>query len=339
MSKSKLRISKTHQPEQEEEEEREISPIERRRRLIINVGVAIVILAFSVTSGITYTNLNQEVPVDNPTQQEAPMDQVQMEIERWQGELANDPQNVAALANLGFYYRQKALPLLVDEKKKEESQQLLARSEENLRKAMELDPNYGFAVQELASTLRMQEKDDEARQLLEKAIEQAQQPVQPAQGEDPETLKAARQRQEVEARMALADLAFSQGNTEEVLAQLGKVLELEPGNIDAYMGRASLYQRDEKKDLAKADLEKALDIAQKMNDRRAVLIMQLLYQMDNPVSATPVPGGTPGAEAPMPIPMTSPGAEAPLPTASPGAEAPIPTATPAAEATPASPGR
>ncbi|RMD86663.1 MAG: hypothetical protein D6808_02825 [Candidatus Dadabacteria bacterium] len=278
----KLRVSKTDVPKKKDEEDKKISPIERRRTLFIKLGVGFLVAIFCLSSGIMCTNLNAYLPKEEQNIVQKPVDQLQSEIDHWRGEVEKNPEDTAALANLGHFYRQKAVTFLLNKDKEEAVKDWLSRSEKVLRKALEIDPHYGFAIQELASTLRLEGKLEETRKLLNEAIEYAHRPVEPKEGEDKETLLAARKRIEIDSRLMLADLENSSGNTRGAIEQLNEVLRLEPGNIDAYVQRAGLYRAQDNKDRAREDLKKALSIAQKMGDQRAALLADYIYQLDHP---------------------------------------------------------
>lgn len=339
MSSSRYKPPKEKRPKEEvQENPKAKTPSEKRREWFINFGVSILVLAFLMTSGIVYVNLNQDQPGipepgDTPmSAMDAQLAQIDSEIERWNQELATNPDDVTALANLGYYYMQKAQavsqpplqdPTATPAPEDGRRDEFLAKAREYLEKALSVDPNYAFAHQQLAETYIAAEQFDEARRQAEAALEAAERPVGP--DEDPATAETTRLNEKVQARMLLGRLAAREENWQVALDQLGQAIELKPGETNAYISRALVYRQLEQDARAKQDLEKALDIAQKMSDQQAMILASaLLQQMEPAPQGTPTPEATPAA-------TPTPAATTPTPAATP---TPVTTATPAPAVTP-----
>ena len=264
-------------PVEGEQEERKLSPQEQRRQMMIHAGVWFLVLVFAMTSGIMCFNIGGGSQQQAARQaQQAPQDPVQAEIDRWTREVETSPNDAVALANLGHYWVVKSgtlrsakapqapppspvagSPAPAKEMTREEA---MARAEEYLQRALEKDPKYVFAIQEMAQLRISQEKLPEARQLLESILTLVQEPI--PQGEDPATIQANRATQAGRARLVLASLESEAQNYGKALEYLDQVQKDEPGNPQVYGLRAAVLEKQGRVDEALV----ALDSLAKMGE-------------------------------------------------------------------------
>lgn len=361
-----------------EEQERQISPQERRRQIMIQVGVWFLVLVFAMTSGVMCFNIGSNEQASQQVQQQA-QDPIQAEIDRWTSQVGANPNDPVALANLGHYWARKAATLPTREEAAAASptpaaaspspgapspaatpqmsqEEAVARAEEYLQRALEKDPSYAFALQQLAEVRMMQKKPAEARALLEKILALAAAPI--PEGEDPATIEANRATQTNRARMGLASVEAREKNYDKALEILAQVVKEQPGNVEAYMMRAGvlheqdrmpealqalddaarvaegmqnygqalgarveksrIYQEQGDKDAARQELEKAKAVAEKTGNVQALMLLtQLLYAMDGNLPSAP-PEGLPTGPSPVAPATTSAPVEAPVAPATTG---------------------
>ena len=322
---------------EEKEKSRELSPQERQRRMIINFGVGLLLLAFGTTSGITCISSNSTSQAASSTanedQKAKALSPADAEIERWQGELAKKPNDPSVLANLAFYYVERG----DGSRNPEVAKKDYAEAGKHLDAALKVDPGYSFALR-LAGKAKMSEgKLDEAQKLCEAALKSSQKPID---AKDPE--KAAKENnakaEQVQDRMVLAELAHRKKNLKETLVQLNEVIKLDPGSLEAYFARAQTLIEDKQPEAARKDLGVVIKISEAMGGtvslRASQQAQMMLNQLDagapNPTaSKTPGASGTPTAVA-TPAPVAMPTVNLP-PTPSP---ATLPTAAPTPVASP-----
>lgn len=267
------------------------------RDRLIQAGVFFLIICFLLPV-VTCAVVPEQEQVD-PAQQAIQNDPIEMEIKRYSEELAQKPDDPTVLANLGYYTTQKAaIKGMTGDN--EEKMTLLNTSEGYLRKALEQDQDYTFALSELAKNLMMQEKYGEADELVEKALVQ----VEPQlEAEDAAEANEAKSRK-VELLRISAVGEMEQGNNEAALEKMDQVIELKPGEPRLYMARAQFKMTSGNKEGAREDLTQAVDIAQKIGDMGSVQAgQQMLEALDSPpelevvkveeTEVTPSPSATP----------------------------------------------
>ena len=252
----------------EDAEIREISPQERQRQFLLNLGVWFLVIAFCMTSGIMCYAIGSNETQPDQVAQEAQSQkyEVDLEIERYTKEVGTDATNVEALANLGYYWMLKGQTLPTAQALKTE-----AAVKKNLAKEVE-----GQATPAPSATPAPQQTQEEAfanaRDYLNKALALDKEylfgktPIKPGPGDDPTTLQAHRDSQRVEAQVKLASLLAQQSKFEEAQKNLDEVLKTDPGNIEAYHTKAlvSLGQKD--MEACHKALDMAILIAQNMNE-------------------------------------------------------------------------
>lgn len=281
-------------------EEKVITPQERRRSFLIQAGVWFLVIAFCMTSGIMcFTIGGQEKQV---AQQQAAeqADPVQAEIDRWTTQVGSNPNDPVALANLGYYWCQKAASLPADKKAEDGKQddkdgkskdekpavsrdQALSSAAEYLDRAIKADPNYAFAYQKMAELLILQNKYDEAQKMYEQVINMSEQPI--AADEDKETIEAQRANQRGQARMGLATLYMLQENYDAAVAEADKALSEQPGSMEAFHIKAQALAGKEDKPALLQCCDEAIKIAESMSDIENILKFRvrksIVYQAMN----------------------------------------------------------
>jgi len=314
MSRRNPRSPKQHKREREEEEAvREISPEERRRKFIINFGVGILLVAFLTTSGITCVNLNQFSPQQPQQQQEeGPVDRNASELKRWQEEVAKSPNDSNALANLGYYQLERGLEIYSNDEPNKQKD--LDAAMANFEAALKVDPDYGFAQQQKARVLLVQKKLPEAKAGYEAMLASAEKPV-PDDAKNKEAAERNKKGDQVQAHLGLAAVAMGQKDVAAALQHMNKAIELDPGNAESYLQRATVHMQMKQKELARKDLETVGEIGKATrNQAMQQFAQQYIYAMEN--NLLPDPDATPAAPA------------------TPGAATPVAPATPATPATP-----
>ncbi len=373
-------------------EERRISPQERRRQIMINVGVWFLVLVFAMTSGVMCYNIGgPETAQPGVEAQQAAQDPNQVEIDRWTRELQSSPNDPVVLANLGASWMRKAetlrsrqpgeaapsspepeaaspSPQATPEMTREDA---LARAEEYLSRAIEKEPSYAFALQQLAELKIAQKQPAQGREFLDRILALADAPIPPE--EDPETIRATRESQSTRARMTLARLETFEKNYDRALEILARLEADNSGNADVHAMRAHIYEEQGRPDQAlkaldelakvaevmnnsgmilgarleksrilqqagdkagaRQEMEKARTVAESTGNMQAVmLVTQLLYKMDEPAPPMPVQGLPGGPAGVEPAPASAEPADAPpAETAEPADAPPAQTAEPAAE--------
>ncbi|MCR5661261.1 MAG: hypothetical protein K6G50_03910 [bacterium] len=257
-------------------EEKVITPQERRRSFLIQAGVWFLVIAFCMTSGIMCFSIGGQEKQVAEQQAAEQADPVQAEIDRWTNLVSSNPNDAVALANLGYYWTQKAdtLPENVtgeegkdgdkDGKPAVSRAQALASAEEYLDRAVKADPNYAFAIQKLAELRILQKKNDEAKSLYEQVITLSDQPV--AEDEDKETIEAQRSNQRCQARMGLAALYMLEKNFDAACGEIDKVLAEQPGSMEAFMLKANALAGKEDTPAMLQCCDEAIKVAESMKD-------------------------------------------------------------------------
>lgn len=285
-----------------EEFERVLSPAEKRRQLMINVGVWFLVAVFAMTSGIMCFNIGDPSAgqaQDVLQQQQAQQDPVQQEIDRWTREVEARPDDPVALANLAHFWIQRAetLPKQADMTAASASpaatgspaapspaaspatpeisqEEALARATEYLERALAKDKGYVFALQQMANVRLVQEKPEEARQYYEQILALSDAPI--PEGEDATSIQANRQAQKVQAMLGLASLDARAKKYSEALARLDEINKVQPGNINVYLMRAQIQQDQGQTDSAMASLEEAARIGESMQDMESTFRARML---------------------------------------------------------------
>lgn len=288
------------------------------RDLMIQLAVGLLILAFVLAPMLGLFFGETADPVASGQQQQQ-VDDTEQQIQRYSEELAKDPNNPVTLANLGFYTTEKAGKLQAMGQDQAQADTLLAQAEGYLRKSLEMDPTYGFAQSELAKTLLLQKKNDEAKTLIEQGLKDAEGNLN---AEDSKVATEAKARKAELLNMS-AFLEYQAGSVDGAIAKMDEVIALTPGNAELYQRRAMYFMEKGDKEAAKADLAIMVDIGQRTGNQQAAMIGQmLLEQIDKPApTATPVGSATPGA-SPAVAPAT------PAAVATPAGGSPSAAATP-----------
>jgi tetratricopeptide (TPR) repeat protein len=298
-------------------------PPRTARDRLIQFGVLFLIIAFLLPA-VTCAIAPDPVQVD-PAQQAQQNDPIEMSIKQYAGQLAENPNDPTVLANLGYYTTLKGARAGMTGGDKTEQMTLLATGENYLRDALKQDPDYGFALSELAKNLMMQEKQEEADQLIATALENVE-PRLTAEDEV-EANDAKSQKAELLTLSAMSDMQG--GRAEEALETMNQVIELKPGEPRLYMARAEIKVAAGDKEAAREDLSTAVTIAQQIADQRTVMqAQQMIESLDNPSSSVEVIEMEEKAATPSPQETA-----APQGTAAPEAQA-TPAVTPAPQTTP-----
>ena len=281
-------------------------PPRTARDRLIQFGVGFLILAFllpAVTCAITPS------PEVDPQQQQAQqVDEVEQSIQQFSKQLGEDPNNPTTLANLGYYTNIKAART----QDEAERMTLLATSEKYLRDALAQDQEYGFAQAELAKSLMLQEKNEEAAELLNKGLEKAEADLN---SEDEKTAADAKASKGELLRLS-STLDVRDENFEAAIEKMNQVVDLKPGDPVNYMARAEPHTKLGNKEAALEDYNTVVTIGQQTGNQQMVMMGQLMIEQLN----NPNPALTPGAEA-------TPAEAAPETAATPEAVA-TPEATP-----------
>jgi hypothetical protein len=309
-----------------EEQEQEIeyrAPGRSSRDLIIQVGVSILILSFVLAPMLVF--VFTDTPAPAPPQQQQQADDTEQQIKHYSSELAKNPNDPAALANLAYYTTQKAMRLPPTPESENQRMTLLKEAEGNFRKALDKDSKYGFAQAELARNLIFQKNFEEAGSFIDQALKDAEESVASA---DEKGAAEARSRK-VQLLGLAAGLTAEKGDVPGAILKINEAIALEPGNPQLYKQRAIMHYQNKDKDSAKKDLTTMVDIGQKSGDQNAAMEGQMMLQM----LEQPAPTATPGAVA-TPVPGTSGSPAATTSVATPAAVA-TPVTQPATPAAPA----
>lgn len=326
------RARRSSRSRREIEEERfapkPLTPRERFRNTVIHAGVAVLLFAFLLTSGIVCVNLNQD---QSQGQQELPK---QSELSYWREQAAKDPANMEAIANVGHFLIEESF-----NKQGEEQKKALEEAEQNLARVTSMvdSPQRSFAMQEMARVKLLKKDYAGAQAQIDEALKHADRPVPP--GEDATSVEEGRKAERASVYRLQASLFVEQGKQREALAVLDKVAEISPASVmQVLFQKADLYAQLGEKDRALAQL----DLAQKFagTDQERMMVMILRQQlMAPPPSASPSPGGAEAEALPGPAPVST-ASPAPVATTTPAPvnPAPLPTSaspTPVATTSPA----
>ncbi len=289
-----------------------LTPRERFRNTVIHAGVAVLLFAFLLTSGIVCVNLNQD---QSQAQQELPK---QSELNYWREQATKDPANMEAIANVGHFLIEESFNKQGDEQKK-----ALDEAEQNLAKVTVMvdSPQRSFAMQEMTRVKLLKKDYAGAQAQIDEALKHADRPIPP--GEDAVSVEEGRKAERASAYRLQASLFVEQGKQREALAVLDKVAEISPASVmQVLFQKADLHAQLGEKDRALAQLDMAEKFAGTDQERMMVMILRQQL-MAPPPSASPSPGG---AEAvPSPVSTASP---TPVATTSPAPASPAPVATP-----------
>lgn len=316
-----------------EEHEVEYRPPGRTSRdLVIQIGVAFLIISFILAPMLVFIFSDPPERVPQRNQQQQQQDDLEAQIANFSKELASKPDDPTVLTNLGLLTNQKAdrmqgtAPGTPEDNKR---MALLKESEGYLRKALEKDGKYALAQQELAKNLILQSNFEEAQTLIAGLLTEANSNLTSSDAK----VAADAKGQKTQFLMLESIILSEKGDKPAAIAKLGEVIEVNPGAPEAYMQRGRLHAENNDKAAARKDFETLVDIGQKTGNQNAAMYGQLLLQeLDKPLA--PAPGATPGA-AGTPTVITIPASGTPAPGAATPA-APV-AATPAAPVAPATP--
>lgn len=177
----------------------------------------------------------------------AKADENQIEMEYWQKQLAQDPNNPANSSNLAYYY-QKA-------KKYPEA-------EDYYKKTLKLDPKYKFAIKNLGIVQIELKKYDEAGQLWKTALK-----------EDPNN---------TDYYLGLCELSIEKKDYNQALVYAEDVVRIDPGNLGAYEALAYIYKIQGDTGKAVKSLNQGMEIAKLSGDRNAQMRFASLINEMNP---------------------------------------------------------
>lgn len=254
------------------------------RDRIIQIGVLILIVLFALPfllPALTGFSGPSDAEIERRQQQQqvSQLSELDLQIKQYSEQLAKDPKDGPTLANLGYYMTQKAANMPAIDGDDTERMTMLATSEKYLRDALEQDPDYAFAQQELAKNLMIQGKNDEAGELINKGLAAADEDLK---SEDEKVVNAAKARKMELLRLSAVSDAEAK-NFESALEKMTQVVELNPGEANSYIVRSRLHQEMGNKDLARKDLELVVDMGQKMgNQQLAAFGQQMIEELDNP---------------------------------------------------------
>jgi|GEM_PF-4427846 len=177
----------------------------------------------------------------------AKIDETQIEMEYWQKQFADDPNNPANSSNLAYYY-QKA-------KKYPEA-------EDYYKKTLKLDPKYKFAIKNLGIVQIELKKYDEARQLWETALKA-----------DPNN---------TDYYLGLCELSIEKKDYNQALGYAEDVIRIDPGNLGVYEAQAYIYKIQGNTEKAVKSLNQGMEIAKLSGDSNAQMRFTALINEINP---------------------------------------------------------
>lgn len=248
-------------------------PARTSRDRLIQFGVLFLIIAFLLPA-VTCMAVPDE-PTQDPQQQAIKQDPIEQQIKLYSQQVAQNPNDPAALANLGLYTTFKA-SMQQDEG---ERMTLLATAEKYLRDALKSDPDYAMATSELAKNLFLQDKKGEAESIISEALKKADSKLSSDNEQEVNEAKS----QKVDLLQLAAAFSAEGGNKEDALAKMAEAIELKPGEPKLYMMRGQMHQRFGDKESARKDLSTAVDIGQKIGDQATVAQgQQMIEALDNP---------------------------------------------------------
>ena len=260
-------------------EEKSLSPQEQRRQMVLNFGVWFLVLAFCMTSGIMCFSIGGQEKMIKAQEEAQQQDPVQADIDRWANEVEQNPNDPVALANLGYYWGQKAQDLekpdsktkddgkdKKDDKPKITKEQALQNAHEYLERALKADPDYAFALQKYAELSINENNTAKARELLNKVIVACEKPI--PDGDDKEALEANALNQKGQAVIALALLDAKEDKNADALKRIDALLKEQPGNMQAFLAKGNIIssQKGGDKQEALKCYGDALKIAQTLGD-------------------------------------------------------------------------
>ncbi len=276
----------------------EYTPVGRSPKdLFLQIGVIILVVAFLMTSGLVCIIPDQE-QVTTDASQAHQLDEETYQIERYSQAIQKDPTDVNALANLGYYTQNKAMKIAAEAemvKMQAELDQdgdpaeeettprqdpeiqkmtMLATAEGYLRKALEQEPDYGFARQELARNLLLQEKTEEARGFIDESVEV----IDPKIESEDEKVANEAKGQKAELLRFSSILAGQDEDLPKAISFLDQAIDLRPGDGELYLQRGQLRLQSGEKDQARDDFEIAVDIGQKTQSPQLAMYGQIFLQ-------------------------------------------------------------
>ncbi|MDO5295512.1 MAG: hypothetical protein Q4F00_02560 [bacterium] len=266
-------------------EEKSLSPQEQRRQMLLNFGVWFLVLAFCMTSGIMCFSIGGQEKMIKAQEEAQQQDPVQADIDRWAHEVEQNPNDPVALANLGYFWGQKAQELAKPTPKSKDSdkqdkkddkpaitkEQALQNAHGYFDRALQADPNYAFALQKYAELSIYEKNNTKARELLEKVVAACEKPI--PDGDDKEALEANALNQKGQAIVTMAGLDADDKNYAEAEKRLNALIKEQPGNMQAHLAKATvIISKDggDKKEALNSYAE-ALKIAQSLNNADVAL--------------------------------------------------------------------
>ena len=294
--------------------------------------MAVLLIAFLTTSGITFVNLNNgssktEAAQNTTTPQET-------ELDRWRKDAKEKPTDASAQANLAFFLLNKA----DNARNAAEASQAYAEAATSLQAALKIDKDYAFAIRLLGQMSLTQGHGAEAAKYYQQALDVASKPVDP-KDKDADSKVQNQKAEQIEDHLGLAMTDFQEKHPDESFKQFDEALKIDPGNAKIYALRSQAYQEQGQKELARKDLQTLEKIARATNNANmAQMAAVRLYMLDAPAAGeTPAAGAAtpaPGASA-TPIQILPPPLAAPEPSATPAAATPAPASpTPAVSTAP-----
>lgn len=249
-------------------------PKNSARDRIIQFGVLFLIIAFLLPAVTCAVVPDPETNPQQPIQQNP----IEQQIKVFSKQLADNPDDAAALANLGYYTTIKAI--MMDPNDPDNARMTtLVTAEKYLRDAVAKDPEFTFATAELGRNLMLQEKNDEAATLVEEALVK----VEPKLSSEDETKLNEAKADKIKLLTLSAELDVRKKKFADALGKMTQAIEVKPGDAKLYLHRAQVYMTAGDMKAARADMEKGVDIGQKTGDQSAVKQgQQMIESLDKP---------------------------------------------------------
>lgn len=293
MSNRPMKNKKKVVVEDSDEHDVEYRPPGRTSRdLVIQVGVSFLIIAFILAPMLVFVMSPTVEPQAQEQQQQ--QDDTDAQIQHYSQEVAKNPGDAIALANLAFYTTQKATALPPTPESETMKMTLLKEAEGNFRKSLETDPAYGFAQAELAKNLILQQNYDEAEAFISKSMKDLEGKLTSSDT----AVVAESENHKVQLLGLSAVIVAERGDLPGAIAKVNEAIEMMPGNPQLYKQRAIMHFQNNDKDATRKDLTTMVDIGQKTGDQNAAMEGQMMLQMLDQPEPTPLPAtATPAAPA------------------------------------------
>lgn len=236
---------------------------EQKRIKFIQGVTWVLVITFLITC-VGFAVIGRGKRESSTNQQDKPVSDDQKfseEIKYWNEQIKENEKDPLSWGNLGYQYQIRAITMLKNDGSVEGMKKAKGPLQEAIKayqKALELDPDYTFAMQHLAESYLFTGEYDKAKKYWEEALKR-----------DPENVKY---------HLGIAKIYFAEEKYNDVVKKIDEVLKLDPTMLEAYQYKSQSFLLMNKNEEAKKALLSGKEIAMQMGDQENAKRFEVLIE-------------------------------------------------------------